>query len=240
MLDIGWPELMLVAVITVLVVGPKELPRVLRTVTYWVRKAQGLAREFQTGMNDLARQTDLEEIKKDMKQITEDTTGPLNVKEFDEMLDPDNSVAGMFTGKAIRNPATGKLDEKKEEADEESVGRAKAAERAKAAAEVFHDDPDDDPNADTEGEDSEELKRYTQNRAATALAEEVQEKEASVPTEEKSEEAVKPVPRLIPTDDVSIDTEPLPSGSGPASAKPAPTEPKPEPEREPQERQAGA
>lgn len=106
MLDIGWPELLLVAVITVLVVGPKELPRVLRTVTFWVRRAQGLAREFQTSMNELARETDLEDIKKDIKKATDETVEPLKVENVDSILDPDNSIAGMFTGKAIRAPVS--------------------------------------------------------------------------------------------------------------------------------------
>lgn len=105
MLDIGWPELLLIGVITVLVVGPKELPRVLRTVTQFVRKAQGLAREFQTGMNDLARQADLDDIRKDMKDVERDTTGQVKIDQFDRVLDPDNSIAGMFTGRPISTPA---------------------------------------------------------------------------------------------------------------------------------------
>ena len=110
MLDIGWPELLLIGVITVLVVGPKELPRVLRTVTGFVRKAQGLAREFQTGMNDLARQADLDDLRKDMKDVERDTTGQLKIDRFDRALDPDNSVAGMFTGRPLSAEASGRPD----------------------------------------------------------------------------------------------------------------------------------
>ena len=64
MFDIGWSEMAVIALLTLLVIGPKELPRVLRTVGQWVRKAQSLAREFQRGLDDMAREADLEDAKK--------------------------------------------------------------------------------------------------------------------------------------------------------------------------------
>ncbi len=105
MLGVGWPELMVVAVVTVLVVGPKELPRVLRTFTMYVRKAQGLAREFTSGMEDLARQADLDDLTKETTALQN-----LSQKQFeglDSALDPNNTVAGMFTGTAIGGPPPG-------------------------------------------------------------------------------------------------------------------------------------
>jgi sec-independent protein translocase protein TatB len=105
MLGVGWPELLVVAVVTVLVVGPKELPRVLRTFTMFVRKAQSLAREFTSGMEDLARQADLDDLKKETAQLES-----ISQKQFDgldQSLDPNNTVAGMFTGTAIGGPPPG-------------------------------------------------------------------------------------------------------------------------------------
>jgi sec-independent protein translocase protein TatB len=64
MLDIGWQELFIVAVVTVVVVGPKELPRVLRTANQWLRKARSLAREFQSSLDELAREAELDDLKK--------------------------------------------------------------------------------------------------------------------------------------------------------------------------------
>jgi sec-independent protein translocase protein TatB len=88
MFDIGWQELFLVAVITILVVGPKELPRVLKTVVAGVRKMRGLANDFQRGIDELARETELDDIRKDLEKAanidlereleeTIDTTGNL-------------------------------------------------------------------------------------------------------------------------------------------------------------------
>ncbi len=62
MLDLGWSELMMIAVITVIVVGPKELPRVLRTVTKAIRKLRSMAGEFQSSIDDMAREAELDEI----------------------------------------------------------------------------------------------------------------------------------------------------------------------------------
>jgi len=70
MLDIGWPELFLIAVVTIIVVGPKELPRVVRTVSGMIRKVRGLAGEFQSTLDDMAREADLEDIKNEIEQVS--------------------------------------------------------------------------------------------------------------------------------------------------------------------------
>ncbi len=67
MFDIGWPELFVIALITIIVVGPKELPRVLRTVTLWIRKVRAMARDFQDGIDDLAREADLDDMRKEIE-----------------------------------------------------------------------------------------------------------------------------------------------------------------------------
>ena len=101
MLGIHWPEFMLIAVVTVLVVGPKELPRVLRTITRMLRRIQGLSREFQTTMNDLAKEADLDDVKNDFTEI-ESRVADMRVEdELDKTLDGDNKIAGMFTGDVI-------------------------------------------------------------------------------------------------------------------------------------------
>ena len=99
MFDIGWPELFIVALITMIVVGPKELPRVLRTVTLWIRKIRAMARDFQDGIDDLAREADLDDMRKQIEgsadldidddiEKTIDPTGELteSVREIDDAL----------------------------------------------------------------------------------------------------------------------------------------------------------
>jgi sec-independent protein translocase protein TatB len=70
MFDIGWSEMAVVALLALIVIGPKDLPRVLRSASYWVRKARGLAREFQSGVDEMIREADLEDAKKAIEKTT--------------------------------------------------------------------------------------------------------------------------------------------------------------------------
>lgn len=70
MFDIGWSEMAVVAVVALVVIGPKDLPKLLRTVGQWTGKARALAREFQSHLDDLARQSELDELKKQAEAVT--------------------------------------------------------------------------------------------------------------------------------------------------------------------------
>jgi len=69
MFDIGWPELLLVMVIALIVIGPKELPNAIRTVMAVVRKLRMATREFQSGLDDIARETGLDDVKRQMDDL---------------------------------------------------------------------------------------------------------------------------------------------------------------------------
>lgn len=91
MLDIGWTELMVIGIIALLVVGPKELPGLFRTVGQYVGKARSVAREFQRSMEDAARDVDggaLNQIK-DAK------------RDFDKMARMDYSEAAKRTQSSL-------------------------------------------------------------------------------------------------------------------------------------------
>ena len=64
MFDVAPTELLLVAVVALLVIGPKELPRLMRTVGHWVGKARGVARHFRSGLDAMIREAELEEMEK--------------------------------------------------------------------------------------------------------------------------------------------------------------------------------
>ncbi len=75
MLDLGWSELLIIGVVALIVVGPKDLPKMLRTLGQYAGRAKGIAREFQRSMDDAARQADIEElrdVKKGMKEEPDD------------------------------------------------------------------------------------------------------------------------------------------------------------------------
>jgi sec-independent protein translocase protein TatB len=64
MFDIASTELLLVAVVALLVIGPKDLPRAMRFVGNWIAKARGVARHFRSGLDEMIRQAELEEMEK--------------------------------------------------------------------------------------------------------------------------------------------------------------------------------
>ncbi len=64
MFDIASGELLLVALVALLVIGPKDLPRVLRYVGQWVGKARRMASHFRSGFDEMVRQSELEDLEK--------------------------------------------------------------------------------------------------------------------------------------------------------------------------------
>lgn len=92
MLDLGWTEILLIAVVTLIVVGPKELPNVLRTVSYWIRRARGLARDFQKGVDDIVREAELDDIKKELKNVS---SGDMS-KRIEDAVDPTGEIKDAF------------------------------------------------------------------------------------------------------------------------------------------------
>lgn len=75
MFDIGATELLVIAIVAIIVVGPKELPRMLRTVGQVVGKARSMAREFQSHLNDAADEAGLEEVRKGIASVKETASG---------------------------------------------------------------------------------------------------------------------------------------------------------------------
>ena len=62
MFDVAPSEFLLVAVIALVVIGPKDLPRVMRAVGKWVGKARGVARQFRAGFDEMVRESELREM----------------------------------------------------------------------------------------------------------------------------------------------------------------------------------
>jgi sec-independent protein translocase protein TatB len=87
--DIGWPELLLIGTVALIVIGPKDLPNALRVAGFWFRKARSLSREFQSSVEQMIREAELEEIRKDLKKATEFDIE----KEFQNTVDPTGELA---------------------------------------------------------------------------------------------------------------------------------------------------
>ena len=76
MFDLGWSEMLIITVVAIIVVGPKDLPKMLRTLGRFVGQAKRMANEFTGQFQDALRESELEELKKDFDSVT--TADPLS------------------------------------------------------------------------------------------------------------------------------------------------------------------
>jgi sec-independent protein translocase protein TatB len=70
MFDLGWGELLLIGVVALVVIGPKELPGAFRTLGQWMGKARALAREFQGHLDELMRESQVDDMKREFNEMT--------------------------------------------------------------------------------------------------------------------------------------------------------------------------
>jgi len=87
--DIGWPELLLIGVVALVVIGPKDLPRALKIAGFWVRKARTLSREFQSSIDQMIREAELDEVRQELKKASEFDIE----KEIRNTVDPAGELA---------------------------------------------------------------------------------------------------------------------------------------------------
>ena len=69
MFDIGWSELLTVLVVALVVVGPKDLPRLMRMVGRWVGKARAMADQFRKSFDELAQESELDELRAEIAAL---------------------------------------------------------------------------------------------------------------------------------------------------------------------------
>ncbi|WP_170556974.1 Sec-independent protein translocase protein TatB [Ruegeria atlantica] len=136
MFDLGWTELLVIGVVALIVVGPKDLPVLFRNVGRWVGKARGMAREFSSAMNEAADQAGVNEIKKGLNAAT----NPVNTA-MDGVKEAAQDMAkSMDPTKFDPDSETGKLAaERAEQAKkiQASTARAAAERKAKEAADAL-------------------------------------------------------------------------------------------------------
>jgi len=71
MFDIGWDEMLFTAIIAIVVIGPKDLPRALRTAGRWIAKIRRVSGHFRSGIETMIREAELEEMEKQWKAQNE-------------------------------------------------------------------------------------------------------------------------------------------------------------------------
>src|SRR5450755_3644299 len=89
MLDFSWSELALIGVVALVVIGPKDLPKALRTAGIWVRKARTVSREFQSSVEQMMRDAELDEVKKQIESVSSMDFA----NEIEKVVDPTGDLA---------------------------------------------------------------------------------------------------------------------------------------------------
>src|SRR5262245_62236638 len=121
MFDIGWSELLVIAVVAIVVVGPKELPKLMRSFGFYAGKLRRAAAEFRRQFDDAMREAELEEVKQAIESVRTETRTLHETAPLDRPL-------------MVEGPATPPAAPKQGEAKPTKAPRKRAASKAKTQA----------------------------------------------------------------------------------------------------------
>jgi sec-independent protein translocase protein TatB len=98
MFDIGWSEMAIVLLVALIVIGPKDLPRLARNMGQWAAKGRAMAREFQRALEDMAREAELDKVKSEIEKAGRTDLG----KTIEKTIDPSGELS-----RALEPPVLG-------------------------------------------------------------------------------------------------------------------------------------
>ena len=110
MFDIGWSELLVIAAVALIVIGPKELPGVLRSVGHWMGKIRRMASDFQSQFQEAMREAEMSDLKKhadDLNQSVKSLTA--DADPYGIARDVEASIAGAPSSNPLRRTRDGRL-----------------------------------------------------------------------------------------------------------------------------------
>ena len=102
MFEIGWSEMAIILLVALIVIGPRDLPRVARNIGRWVGKGRAMAREFQTSLEDMAREAELDDVKREIEKAGRVDIG----KTIEKTVDPSGELGKAFDTKASGDKAS--------------------------------------------------------------------------------------------------------------------------------------
>ncbi|MGZ8408653.1 MAG: Sec-independent protein translocase protein TatB [Hyphomicrobium sp.] len=145
MFDIGWQELILIAVVAIIVITPKDLPHAIRAVSQFARQLRGLSREFRNGVNTLVREAELDELKREVQKVepfdhlddltlsndpTRSLSEDFDPRQFAREWKPRGRAEAPSTGDAVDGGALGEAQSDDGGGSHEDEGRDPASARA--------------------------------------------------------------------------------------------------------------
>ena len=140
MFDIGWTELLVVGVVALIVIGPKDLPEMFRTLGRFTAKARGMARDFSRAMETAADEAGVKDITKDLKNVTsakamglDAVKGAASKFEAWDPMKAARPVAKQATPKKVAKPPASRTAASKPAASKPAPAKATAAKAAAKA-----------------------------------------------------------------------------------------------------------
>ena len=110
MLDIGFPEFLLISFVLLIVVGPKDLPKVLRSISSFIRKIKSMASQFHSGIDDLANEAEISDLRKEVNKIDKKSLIDEHVSEIKELEEDVNIKSIKNDVDDIKNANNEKID----------------------------------------------------------------------------------------------------------------------------------
>jgi sec-independent protein translocase protein TatB len=90
--DLGWSEMAVIMLVALVVIGPKDLPRLARSVGQWVAKGRAMARDFQRSLEEMAREAELDDVKREIEKVGRTNIG----KSIEKAIDPGGELSKAF------------------------------------------------------------------------------------------------------------------------------------------------
>ena len=190
MFDIGWSEMAIIMLVALVVIGPKDLPRLARTLGQWVAKGRAMAREFQRSLEDMAREAELDDVKREIEKV-----GRTNVRStIEKTIDPTGELGKAFS-----------VDEDKGRADAKrasSNGKAKTEDAPQSAPEPSIEAKPAEPDPEAAPEPK---------VAAAPKPAPAEPKVAAAPKPAPAEPKVAAAPKPVPEPKVAAAPKPAPA-----------------------------
>jgi sec-independent protein translocase protein TatB len=107
MFDIGWGELLVIGIVALIAIGPKELPGALRTLGQWMGKLRRMASEFQGQFHEAMREAELHDLKKQVDEMTTQAQGYANFDPVSEVRKEFESTQQQVESALSNSPPAG-------------------------------------------------------------------------------------------------------------------------------------
>lgn len=101
MFDLAWSEIALIAVVALIVIGPKDLPTAIKGIAAWIQKGKKMIRDFQSQADDLVKEANLQEVRNQIQDVRSTIS---DIRNFDlkgmvdKTVDPDGSLKSSLNG----------------------------------------------------------------------------------------------------------------------------------------------